>query len=68
LRACNRIEHAKANDDRAYLARKPSYTREQFAKVWGMGQAAVGIAHVAKEAGLSGKRSSRTTRPARKPL
>ena len=24
------IDHAKANDRRAYLGRKPSYTREQF--------------------------------------
>jgi putative DNA-invertase from lambdoid prophage Rac len=48
------IEHAKANDDRAYLGRKPSYTREQFAKVRDMvGQAAVGIAEIAREAGLS---------------
>ena len=48
------IEHAKANDDRAYLGRKPSYTREQFERVRAMlGQAAIGIAHIATEAGLS---------------
>ena len=48
------IEHAKANDDRAYLGRKPSYTREQFERVRAMlGHAVVGIAHIAKEAGLS---------------
>jgi helix-turn-helix resolvase-like protein len=50
------IEHArsKANDDRPYLDRKPSYTREQFAKVRDMlGQAAVGIAAIAQEVGLS---------------
>jgi putative DNA-invertase from lambdoid prophage Rac len=48
------IEHAKANDDRAYLGRKPTYTREQFAKVRDLlAQEAVGIAHIAKEAGLS---------------
>ena len=27
------IEHAKQNDDRAYLGRKPSFTREQYNKV-----------------------------------
>jgi putative DNA-invertase from lambdoid prophage Rac len=44
----------KANDDRAYLGRKPSYTREQFAKVRDMlGQAAMGIAAIANEVGLS---------------
>jgi putative DNA-invertase from lambdoid prophage Rac len=46
------IEHAKANSERTYLGRKPSYTREQFAKVRDMlGQH--GIAVIAKEAGLS---------------
>jgi hypothetical protein len=31
------IEHAKQNDQRAYLGRKPSsFTREQFAKVRSM--------------------------------
>ena len=48
------IEHAKANDERAYLGRKPSYTRDQFNKVRDMlRQEAVGIAHIATEAGLS---------------
>jgi len=48
------IEHAKANAERSYLGRKPSFTRAQFAKVRAMlGQEAVGIAHIAKEAGLS---------------
>jgi hypothetical protein len=30
------IEHAKQSGDRAYLARKPSFTREQFVKVRAM--------------------------------
>src|SRR5258708_1173591 len=48
------IEHAKAKDERAYLGRKPSFTREQFVKVRAMlGQQAVGIAQIAKETGLS---------------
>ncbi len=58
------IEHAqsKANDDCAYLGRKPIYTREQFAKVRDMlGQAAVGIAHIAKEAGLTGSENFENT-------
>src|SRR6266853_1214204 len=39
------IEHAKQSGDRAYLGRKPSFTREQFNKVRAMlGQEAVGIA------------------------
>jgi DNA invertase Pin-like site-specific DNA recombinase len=51
------IEHAKQNDDRAYLGRKPSYTREQFNKVNDMlAQAAVGIAQIAKETGLTRRR------------
>jgi putative DNA-invertase from lambdoid prophage Rac len=46
------IEHARANGDRVYLGRKPSYTREQLAKVRDMlGQH--GIAQIAKDAGLS---------------
>jgi putative DNA-invertase from lambdoid prophage Rac len=48
------IEHAKQNDDRAYLSRKPSYTREQLVKVRAMlGQQAVGIARIAKETRLT---------------
>jgi DNA invertase Pin-like site-specific DNA recombinase len=50
------IEHArsKADDDRAYLGRKPSCAREQFATVRDMlGQAAVDIAGIAQEVGLS---------------
>jgi DNA invertase Pin-like site-specific DNA recombinase len=46
------IEHAKANGDRVYLGRKPSYTREQLAKVQDMlGQH--GVAAIAKETKLS---------------
>ena len=48
------IAHAKANDDRAYLGRKPSFTRDQFNTVRTMlGQQAVGIAQIAKETGLT---------------
>jgi putative DNA-invertase from lambdoid prophage Rac len=48
------IEHAKLNDERAYLGRKPSFTREAFNKVLGMlGQGTMGVAHIAKETGLS---------------
>jgi putative DNA-invertase from lambdoid prophage Rac len=48
------IEHAKQNDERAYLGRKPSFTREQFNKVREMlGQDAVGIAQIARETGLT---------------
>jgi putative DNA-invertase from lambdoid prophage Rac len=48
------IEHAKAKDGAAYLGRKPSYTRAQFAQVRHMvGNDAVGIARIAKETGLS---------------
>jgi DNA invertase Pin-like site-specific DNA recombinase len=48
------IEHAKRHDDRAYLGRKPSFTRAQLAKVRNMlGQEAVGIARIAKETGLT---------------
>src|SRR6266478_3273484 len=44
------IEHAKANDERAYLGRKPSFTRDQLNKVHDMlGQQAVGIARIAKD-------------------
>jgi putative DNA-invertase from lambdoid prophage Rac len=48
------IEHAKQSGDRAYLGRKPSFTREQFAEVCAMlGQEAVGIAQIARETGLT---------------
>jgi putative DNA-invertase from lambdoid prophage Rac len=48
------IEHAKQSEDRAYLGRKPSFSRDQFNKVRAMlAQGAVGIAQVAKEAKLT---------------
>ena len=48
------IEHAQRTSDASYLGRKPSYTRDQFVKVQDMlGQNAVGIAHIAKDTGLS---------------
>jgi putative DNA-invertase from lambdoid prophage Rac len=48
------IEYAKQHGDRAYLGRKPSFTRAQLAKVRNMlGQEAVGIARIAKETGLT---------------
>ena len=48
------IEHAKQNDSRAYLGRKPSYTREQFHTVRAMlGRETVGIAQIAKDTGLT---------------
>jgi hypothetical protein len=48
------IEHAKQKDDRAYLGRKPSYTRDQFNKVRDLlARCGVGIAQVAKETGLT---------------
>jgi DNA invertase Pin-like site-specific DNA recombinase len=48
------IEHAKQNDQRAYLGRKPSFTREQFMKVRSMlGKQTAGIAQIAKETGLT---------------
>jgi DNA invertase Pin-like site-specific DNA recombinase len=50
------IEHAKQSGDRAYLGRKPSFTREQFVKVRAMlGQQPVGIAQITKETGLTRK-------------
>src|SRR5712671_6569538 len=53
------IEHAKQNDQRAYLGRKPSFTREEFVKVLAMlGQQAVGIAQIAKETGACPDRPS----------
>ena len=48
------IAHARANDDRAYLGRKPSFTRDQLNKVRAMlGQQAAGIAQIAKDTGLT---------------
>jgi putative DNA-invertase from lambdoid prophage Rac len=48
------IEHAKQSGERAYLGRKPSFTREQFAQVRVMlGQEAISIAQIAKETGLT---------------
>ncbi len=48
------IEYAKQSGDRAYLGRKPSFTREQFNKVREMlGRQAVGIAQIARETGLT---------------
>ena len=48
------IAHAKASDDRAYLGRKPSFTRDQLNKVRAMlGQQTVGIARIAKETSLT---------------
>jgi putative DNA-invertase from lambdoid prophage Rac len=48
------IEHAKQSEDRAYLGRKPSFSRDQFNNVRAMlAQGAVGIAQVAKEAKLT---------------
>jgi putative DNA-invertase from lambdoid prophage Rac len=48
------IEHANQSGDRAYLGRKPSFTREQFVKVHDMlGQEAVTIAQIARNIGLS---------------
>jgi putative DNA-invertase from lambdoid prophage Rac len=46
--------HAKQNDQRAYLGRKPSFTRDQLNKVRALlGQQAVGIAQIAIETGLT---------------
>jgi putative DNA-invertase from lambdoid prophage Rac len=48
------IEHAKQSGERAYLGRKPSFTREQFVKVCAMlGHETVGIAQIARETGLT---------------
>jgi putative DNA-invertase from lambdoid prophage Rac len=48
------IEHAKQNDERAYLGRKPSYTREQHGKARDMLTAGtIGIAQIAKETNLT---------------
>jgi putative DNA-invertase from lambdoid prophage Rac len=47
------IDHAKANDERAYLGRKPSFTRPQFNTVREALDRAVAIAQIAKDAGLT---------------
>jgi DNA invertase Pin-like site-specific DNA recombinase len=48
------IEHARQHDERAYLGRKPSFTRGQFSQVRAMlGQGAVGVAQIAKDTGLT---------------
>jgi DNA invertase Pin-like site-specific DNA recombinase len=48
------IEHARQHDERAYLGRKPSFTRAQFKQVSTMlGQGAVGVAQIAKDTGLT---------------
>ncbi len=48
------IEHAKQSGGRAYIGRKPSYTRDQLNKVHDMlGQEAVSIAQIARNTGLS---------------
>jgi hypothetical protein len=48
------IEHAKQSGDRAYLGRKPSFTREQFVEVCAMlGHETVGIAQIARDTGLT---------------
>jgi putative DNA-invertase from lambdoid prophage Rac len=48
------IEHGRQNDQRAYLGRKLSFTREQFAKVRSiLGQEALGVAPIVKETGVS---------------
>jgi DNA invertase Pin-like site-specific DNA recombinase len=48
------IEHAKQRGDRAYIGRKPSYTRDQLVQVRAMlGQEAVSIAQIARETGLT---------------
>jgi len=46
------IEHAKQSGDRAYLGRKPSFTRERFNKVRAL-QQTVGTAQIARETGLT---------------
>jgi putative DNA-invertase from lambdoid prophage Rac len=48
------IAHARANGDRAYLGRKPSFTRDQLNKARAMlGKQTMGIAQIAKETGLT---------------
>jgi DNA invertase Pin-like site-specific DNA recombinase len=48
------IEYIKASDERSYLGRKPSFTREQFDQVRDLlGNQALGIAQIAKDTGLT---------------
>jgi putative DNA-invertase from lambdoid prophage Rac len=48
------IEYAKRHGDRAYIGRKPSYTRDQLGKVRDMlRQEAVSIAQTARETDLT---------------
>jgi putative DNA-invertase from lambdoid prophage Rac len=48
------IEYAKQRGERAYLGRKPSYTRQQYERARALlAQEALGIARVAKETGLT---------------
>jgi DNA invertase Pin-like site-specific DNA recombinase len=48
------IERAQRTSEKSYLGRKPTYTRGDLAKVHDMlSQGAVGIAHIARETGLS---------------
>jgi putative DNA-invertase from lambdoid prophage Rac len=48
------IEHAKAQGERAYLGRKPSYTRAQLDQVRAMlGEEAVGVARIGTETRLT---------------
>jgi DNA invertase Pin-like site-specific DNA recombinase len=46
------IDHVKAAGERSYLGRKPTYTRDQLAKVCDMLETQ-GIAAIAKETGLT---------------
>jgi putative DNA-invertase from lambdoid prophage Rac len=48
------IAHAKEHDERAYLGRKPSYTRQQYNHARALlSQESVGVTRVSKETGLS---------------
>src|SRR5258708_16330740 len=48
------IEHAKQRGDRAYIGRKPSFTRKQLVQVRAMlGREAASIAQIARETGLT---------------
>lgn len=48
------IEHAKQCEDRAYLGRKPSYTRAQLAEVRAMhGMGTFGVSQISEKTGLS---------------
>ena len=47
------IDHAKTNDAKAYLGRKPSFKREQLDLVKEMLAREVGTSTIAREAGLS---------------